>query len=120
MGVAEFKLSFFYSSSWEFRVPPPPHLCPFFWVILRVLEFSPLPHMEEMFSCCLSVSLPSHSLGRPGSSSQYCLPPSLAMSTWSDTPSLYLRFGGKMGFMPPTSSGTLGKDRGDGCEVLSA
>lgn len=52
MGVAEFKLSFFYSSSWEFRVPPP-HLCPFFWVILRVLEFSPLPHMEEMFSCCL-------------------------------------------------------------------
>lgn len=39
---------------------PPHHFCPFFWILwLRVLEFSPLTRMEEMFSSCVEVSLPT-------------------------------------------------------------
>lgn len=75
--------------------------------------------MEEMFSCCLEGSLSSQSQPRVELDlhfSPQCVPHSLARSARADTPSLYLGFGRKIGFMPPASPGTLGKDGADGCE----
>lgn len=118
--MAEFKLSFFYSSSWELSCSS----TPFLPIFLGDTAESPRVFTSPTYGgnvFLLLVSVPAQSQPRVELDLSFSTD-SLTHWLWAPglTLPLYLGLVCKTGFMPPASPGTLGKDRGDGCEVLSA